>query len=382
MVSIFGTWMQVTAQGFLVFELTHSSAYLGYVGFAAGVPSWLLMLYGGAVADRMARRSMLIATQGVMMALAVALAVLSWTGHIEPWHIVILALGGGIANAFDGPARQAFVLEMVNREDLTNAIALNSTVFNLATTLGPALAGMVYAAAGPAWCFVINALSFVGVLGALALMRLAPEPERRKRGPVLGEVIEGLRYVARHEGIRVIMVSLGLITLFGFSMVTLIPAWAVRVLHGDAETNGLLLSARGLGSLAGALFIASRARLQRRGLLVSISMLLLPILLVTFAALHDLFASLVLLVILGLAFMVAFNLMNALVQTLVPDELRGRVMSLYTLTFFGLMPLGALLAGTLAEHLGEPLAIGADGVLLLVVIGVLWRRFAPLRALG
>ncbi len=196
------------------------------------------------------------------------------------------------------------------------------------------------------------------------------------------EVLDGLRYVAGHEGIRLIIAGLGLVTVFGFSMVTLMPAWAVRVLHGEATTNGLLLSARGLGSLGGALMIASRGRLLRRGPLVGLGMLALPLLMVAFAGTHHLTASLVLLVLLGLVFMVVFNLMNALVQTLVPDELRGRVMSLYTLTFFGLMPVGALLAGSLAQHLGEPLAIGVNAALLFAVVAALWRRFAPVRALG
>ena len=178
MVSVLGTWMQVTAQGFLVYELTHSAAYLGYVGFASGVPAWLLMLYGGAVSDRVSRRLVLLVAQGVMMLLAIALALLTWSGHVQAWHIVLFALGGGVANAFDGPARQSFVLEMVDRQDLTNAIALNSSVFNLATTLGPAAAGVIYAAVGPGWCFGINAASFVGVIAALALMRLQPLPAK------------------------------------------------------------------------------------------------------------------------------------------------------------------------------------------------------------
>src|SRR3989304_5482417 len=174
MVSLVGTWMQSTAQGYLVYELTQSPAYLGYVGFAAGVPSWLFMLYGGVIADRMSRRALLVITQTCMMFLAFLLAGLTFTGRVQAWHIVVMAFLLGTANAFDAPARQAFVLEMVDRQHLTNAIALNSTMFNLATAVGPAVAGITYSLFGPAWCFTINAFSFLAVIVALLLMKLKP----------------------------------------------------------------------------------------------------------------------------------------------------------------------------------------------------------------
>ena len=176
MTSLFGTWMQITALSYLTFELTHSPAYLGYVGFANGIPTWLFMLYAGVVADRMSRRRLMIITQTAMMILAFILAALSFLGHIQPWHIVLLAFGLGVANAFDAPARQAFVVELVEREDLGNAIALNSTMFNLGAAIGPAIAGVVYAALGPGWCFTINGASFIAVISALLMMRLKPKP--------------------------------------------------------------------------------------------------------------------------------------------------------------------------------------------------------------
>jgi len=188
MVSLFGTWMQSTAQGFLVFQLTHSPAYLGYVGFAAGLPSWLFMLYAGVIADRMSRRTLLVITQTCMMVLAFIIAGLTFLGLVQPWHILVLALILGVANAFDAPARMAFVLEMVEREDLTNAIALNSAMFNSALVVGPAVAGITYAAFGPAWCFTINGFSFIAVIAALLAMRLRPQVVARRRASALTDL--------------------------------------------------------------------------------------------------------------------------------------------------------------------------------------------------
>ncbi|MBI5507643.1 MAG: MFS transporter [Deltaproteobacteria bacterium] len=381
MVSLFGTWMQVTAQGFLVFELTESPAYLGYVGFAGGVPAWLFTLYGGVIADRVPRRWLLSATQAGMMALAIFLAADTFLGLVTPWHIVVLAFLLGIINAFDAPARQAFVLELVDKEEMTNAIALNSSVFNLATTFGPAIAGVTYAVVGPAWCFAINALSFVAVIAALALMRLPALMTPRPHTPVFEEVGVGLRFVAGHPVIRLLIASLAVISVFGFSMMTLMPAWSVSVLDGGPRTNGLLLSARGLGSLAGALMVASVGTLFYRGRMLALAALLLPVLMFVFATIHWLPLALVALVAAGWAFMVVFNMLNSLVQLHTPDYLRGRVMSVYTLTFFGLMPLGALLVGTMAARLGAPLTVMINASLVLVLALGLWFGFPAVRNL-
>ncbi|MFO7170627.1 MAG: MFS transporter, partial [Chloroflexota bacterium] len=220
MISLFGTWMQTTAQGFLVYELTGSPAYLGAVGFAAGIPSWIFTLYGGVVADRVPRRTLLIITQTTMMALAFVLAALVATGAVEPWHIAALAFALGIANAFDSPARLAFVRELVDREDMTNAIALNATMFNLGSFAGPAVAGLAYALVGPAWCFTLNGLSFVGVIGALSLMRLPPQQRRATRATAWQELREGLRYIAGTRTVRTLMLLAGATGLFGISFTT------------------------------------------------------------------------------------------------------------------------------------------------------------------
>jgi MFS family permease len=237
-VSLVGTWMQSTAQGYLVYELTHSASFLGIVAFAGGLPTLMFTLYGGVIADRISRRKMIIITQSTMMVLAFILAALTFTSLVQPWHIIILAFLLGTANAFDAPARQSFIVEMVDREDLSNAIALNSTIFNLGTVIGPTVAGLVYAWLGPAWCFTVNGISFIAVIGALLLMKMAKSMPRLEKGSPLLKLKEGLQYVFHEKRVRLILVYLGIVSIFGFSLMTLVPAWAVKILGGDVRTNG------------------------------------------------------------------------------------------------------------------------------------------------
>ncbi len=379
MVSLVGTWMQSTAQAFLVYELTHSPAYLGYVGFAAGVPSWLFSLYGGLVADRMSRRTLLVITQSAMMVLAFLLAGLAALGWVKPWHIVLFAFLLGIANAFDAPTRQAFVLEMVDREDMTNAIALNATMFNVATALGPAVGGITYAFFGPAWCFTINGISFLAVIAALMAMKLKPIVLRSRRDSALVEIRDGLRYVAAKRTIRMIIINLMVVSLFGIGFVSLFPAWAVKVLGGDETTNGFLQSARGIGALLGALMIAAMGRFKGRGKLLMAGTFVFPILVLLFTFIRQVPLALLVLVGVGLGQMVMLNSSNALVQLETPDDLRGRVMSIYTLSFFGFMPIGALVAGVVAARLGEPLTGALGAALMLAFALLLWVRVPELR---
>ncbi len=336
LVSLMGTWMQNTAQGFLVFQLTHSATYLGIVALAAGIPSWLLMLYGGVVADRVPRRSLLIVTQSAMMLLALGLASLTLLGHVRAWHVVSFAFLLGVANAFDAPARQSFVLEMVSKPDLTNAIALNSSMFNAAAAVGPAVAGATYAAFGPGWCFLLNGASFVAVIIALALMKLQPAAHTLAKRSSLGDLKRGLTYVAGERRIRTLMGLVGATTLFGISYVTLIPAWAVRILHGNATTNGLLLSARGAGAMLSAVGLAALGRFRFKGKVLVTGSFLFPVLLAAFAFTRTVEWSLVAILAAGVAALLVLNLANALVQTLVLDELRGRVMGVYSLIFLGI----------------------------------------------
>lgn len=379
MVSLMGTWMQTTAQGYLIFELTRSPAYLGYVGFAAGLPSWLFMLYGGVVADRMPRRKLLVITQTSMMVLAFFLALLTATRLVQPWHIVGLAFLLGIANAFDAPARVSFLLELVDQEDLTNAVALNGTMFNSATAVGPAVAGVTYALLGPAWCFLVNGLSFIAVISALLRMRLPPRPRPAERRSAVEAVTEGLRFVLAQPIIRTIIGLIAVTALFGMAFVTLLPAWSVEVLGGDATTNGLLQSARGVGALIAALSIASLGRFQFKGKVLTLGSFVYPATLLLFSTITATPLALVTMVASGWGMISMMNVANALVQTLSPDALRGRVASVYTLTFFGLMPLGALLAGAAAEHWGAPVAVRGGALVALAAASFVYLRVPQVR---
>lgn len=381
-ISLLGTWMQVTAQGFLVYELTHSAAYLGYVGFAAGLPSWLFMMYGGVIADRMPRRKILVITQTTMMIFAFILAALAFTHYVQPWHIVVLAFFLGTANAFDAPARQAFTLELVNREDLTNAIALNSTMFNTATAIGPTVAGITYTLFGPAWCFFINGLSFIGVIIALLMMRIKFTPHPVNGRSKLADLKEGLRYAVHHKMIRTLIMLVAATSLFGMSFTTLLPAWAVKILGGNATTNGLLQSARGVGALTAALFIASLGRFKFKGRLLTYGNFAFPVLMLVFALVHWLPFSLIVLVGVGGALILQLNLANALVQTLVDEKLRGRVMGIYTLGFMGSMPLGALFMGTIAQTFGAPEAVMIGSIICMLVAISIWLFVPKLRTQG
>ncbi len=379
--SLVGTWMQFTAQGFLVFQLTHSPAFLGYVGFASGAPVWMFTLFGGVISDRVPLRNLLLITQATMMILAFILAALAFFGRIQPWHIVVLAFGLGVANAFDAPARQAFTVELVEREDLGNAIALNSTMFNLGAAIGPAVAGVVYAAFGPGWCFTINSLSFIPVLSALLMMRLKAQPPRKHAAAALDDLKDGLRYVVSHPTIRVLIAVTMVTTVFGMSFATLLPAWSVKILGGDSTTNGFLQSARGVGSLVGTLMIASLAHFKVKGKLLMLGSLVFPVLLLVWSAMRWLPLSLVVLFGVGWGTMLVLNPSNILGQLLVPDHLRGRVMSIYALSFFGMFPLGALLSGTVAEAIGEPATVALGASVALAFGALLWLRAPQLRTL-
>ena len=371
LVSLFGMWMESTALGFLVFDLTKSPAYLGLVGFVAGVPTWLFMLYAGVIADRVPRRTLLMITQTAMMILAFAIAGLTFLHWVRPWHILVMAFLLGTANAFEAPARQSFVLEMVGAEDMTNAIALNSAMFNTAMAVGPMAGGLTYALFGPAWCFAINGVSFLAVIAALKRMRLEPFVPKAGRASALADLKEGLKFVAAHPLIRTIVGLIGVVSLFGFSFVTLLPAWSVDILGGDARTNGFLQSARGAGALAAALLIASLGRFGFRGRLLTFGTFALPVATAAFALARWTPLSLALIFGSGLSTILVFNLSNALVQSHSPDALRGRIMSIYTLTFFGLAPVGALSMGLAAERFGQAAAIlAATAVMLGAAAGI------------
>jgi MFS family permease len=365
MFSLFGTWMQSMAQGQKMWDLTRSPAHLGYVGFASGIATLLFTLWGGVVADRVPRRGLLVVTQCLSMVLAFVLSILAFTGVVAPWHIILLAFLLGVVNAFDAPARQAFVLEMVERPVLTNAIALNSTMFNVAIAVGPAVGMAVYASLGAAWCFALNGASFIAVIAALMAMRLPPPGPRAPSGSAFADIGEGFRIVWGNKLILALIAMIGAMSLFGMSFANLIPAWAGHVLGGGVQYTGLLQSARGVGALAAALGIASVVSRGGRGRILTLGSLAFPAALFIFSFTRALPLSLVVMMAVGASMIMVNNLCNSLVQTLSPDSARGRVMSLYLLVFFGFIPLGSLIAGTAAEHLGEHVTVAAAAVLTL-----------------
>lgn len=380
-VSLLGSWMQMTALGFFIYELTHSPAFLGYVGFASGIPTWIFMVYAGVIADRYPRRRILVITQTIMMILAFILAGLTFIHVIQPWHIILLAFCLGIANAFDAPARQAFVNELVAREDLINAIALNATMFHSGAAIGPAFAGITYALLGPAWCFTINGISFLAVIYNLTQMRFAGISAKPASKSMSLAFLDGFKYLKTQKMILIIMIIVSSSSMFGMSLVTLFPAWAVQILHGNAATNGILQTARGVGAVLCSLLIASASKYLKRGKVLTLGMFVLPVLMILFSFNSSFLLSVLILMVIGAAFIAVNNLSNGVTQTLVSEEYRGRVMGLYSFSFFALMPLGSLLIGTVAQHLGIPTAIFINGVILLLIYVILNLRYPKLRAI-
>lgn len=373
LISLVGTWMQNVAQGWLVYQLTGSPFYLGLVGFVASVPVLFLSLGAGVIIDRVPRRTVLIVTQTTAMTLALVLSVLVFTNVVQPWHILVLSFLLGVSQAFDGTARQTFVKDMVGKEDMMNAIALNSALFNLSRIVGPALAGITLAAVGPAWCFLLNGLSFLAVIFGIWRMELPKFVPPARAVSMAADIKEGLRFIRHNEIIRTLVLLISVSAIFGFAYNTLLPAYAQDVLHVDAQGLGLLSTASGLGALAGALLVAFGVPV-RKGIILMVGSLVFPLMLILLAYNATFGGSLLLLVVASFGAMMQNTTANTLVQTNVPDHLRGRVMSVYMLTYFGFSPLGALQSGLIAEHFGVPAGI-ASGAVIALVFGmfILWR---------
>ncbi len=379
LVSLVGTWMQSVAQSWLVYRLTGSSLLLGTVGFATQIPVFLLAPIGGAVADRRSRHRILIATQSAAMVLALGLAALTLSGRVEVAHILGFSVLLGVVNAFDIPTRQAFVVEMVGREDLANAIALNSSMFNGARIIGPAVAGILVGAIGEAWCFLANGLSFLAVIASLLAMRVPPRPAAVRRGSALAETAEGFRFVARTGAVRALLVLLGVVSVTAMPYAVLMPIFADRILGGGARGLGILMGASGIGALLGALVLAGRRRLRGLGHWVAAACAGFGVALGLFALSRSFWLSALLLVPVGFSMMVQMAGSNTLVQAMVPDALRGRVMAVYAMMFMGMAPLGALLAGWLADRIGAPATVASGGACCVVAAAVFATRLPRLR---
>ena len=366
LISLIGTWMQTVAQSWLVYSLTGSTALLGLVGFCNQIPVFLLAPLGGTVADRFPKRTILLCTQAVSMLLASVLAALTLSSRVQVEHVFVLASLLGVCNAFDIPTRQAFVVEMVGKPDLMNAIALNSSMFNGARLLGPALAGVLVASIGEGWCFLLNALSYIAVLTGLLLMRIPAMTVTRKHGSPIADILEGFRFVATTRPIRSLLLLLGGMSLLGMPYTVLMPVFAAKILHGNAYELGWLMSSAGLGALIGALMLARRSRLKGLGNWVFRAALGFSLGLIAFSFSRSLPLSMALLVVVGLCTMLQMASCNTLIQSLCPDLLRGRVMAVYAMMLMGMAPIGAVLAGFLAGHIGAPATVAIGGVASLI----------------
>ena len=353
--------MQTVAQSWLMYRLTHSAALLGLAGFAGQIPVFALAPLGGVVADRHNRHRVVLITQASAMLLAFVLVGLTLSGSVQVWQIFVLSGLLGLANAFDIPARQAFIVEMVGRDDLGNAIALNSSMFNGARIVGPAIAGLLVAWVGEGWCFFINALSYIAVLAGLLMMKLPSRERVQHSRSAWGHLLEGFRFVGDARAIRSLLVLLGLASLMGMPYTVLMPIFADRILKAGSGGLGILMSATGVGALFGALLLTTRSGIQGLGTWIWRSCMGFGAGLILFSMSRSFWLSVVLLVPVGFGLMVQMASSNTLIQSMVPDRLRGRVMAVYSMMFMGMAPFGSLLAGALARPLGAAWTVALGG---------------------
>lgn len=399
LVSLTGTWMQSIAQGWLVYLLTKSALSLGVVSFSQFLPVLLFTLLGGVAADRFDRQKLVLFTQSASLLQATLLATLTLTGAVQLWHVIGLAFLLGTINALDTPARQSLIHELVSREDLMNAIALNSTVFNSTRIVGPAIAGTLLGALS-AWihaqfsldadgatriaigvCFALNALSYSGVIVGLLLMDRHPREKNSNRESVWRSLWAGLNYARRDNRVLALLSLMGVSSIFGFSYMTLMPLYAGEILKVGPQGYGFLMAAAGLGALTGALILASLGNYQRKGALLTVGNFVFPLMLLVFAQSTLFPVSLIALVGFGWGLITQNALTNTLLQTIVPGELRGRILSLYTLMFMGMLPFGSLQVGAIAEKFGAPTALSLGALICLGFSLFVYWRWPHLRAL-
>ena len=381
-VSLIGTWMTRIATSWLVYRLTESPFLLGLVSFAGQIPLFFISPIAGVWVDRWDRHRTLLVTQILSMAQSFTLAALALSGKITVWHVIWLMLLQGLVNAFDMPARQAFVVQMVeDRRDLSNAIALNSSMVNAARLVGPALAGMIIAAVGDGYCFLLDGISYLAVIVSLLAMRIPAEAMRQSGKRVLHELAEGWTYVAESVPIRSILLLLGLISLVGMPYTVLMPIFASQALHGGPHTLGLLMAATGVGALAGAISLAARGSILGLERMIPLSAAIFGAALIAFAFSRLLWISVFLLLGTGFGFLQQMAASNTILQTIVAEEKRGRVMAYYSMAFQGIAPFGSLLAGALAARMGAPETLAGGGV--ICIIGAIWfaRQLPEMRRL-
>lgn len=379
-VSLIGTWMQRIAVGWLVYRLTDSAFLLGVVGFAGQIPAFVLAPFAGVLADRWNRHRLLILTQALAMMQAFVLAYLVLTETVVVWQIIVLSLVLGVVTAFDIPVRQSFMIEMIEEKtDLGNAIALNSSMVNGARLLGPSVAGLLIATVGEGTCFLINGLSYLAVIASLLLMRIVQKDFSAHKSSAWHALKEGFKYVYDFEPIRAIILLLALMSLMGMPYIVLMPIFARDILHGGPSSLGFLMGGSGVGALAGALYLASRRGVLGLGKMIPIGAGIFGLGLIAFALSRNFFWSLTLLIAVGFGQMVQLATSNTLLQTMVDDDRRGRVMGFFTVAFVGMAPVGSILAGALASVIGAPWTLFVGGVACLVGAGVFAKKLPQLR---
>jgi MFS family permease len=365
--SLVGTWMQVVAMSWLVYHLTNSALLLGLVGFFSQIPAFFIAPFAGVFIDRWNKHRILVITQILSMLQALALAVLTLTGTINIWHIVALSLGLGFINAFDMPARQAFVVEMVEkRSDMANAIALNSAMVNASRLIGPAVAGILVALVGEGYCFLINAISFMAVIVALLAMRIKKFHPASSGKNVLHEVKEGFRYAFGSTPIRWLLILLGIISIAGMPYAVLMPIFAKDILKGSSYTLGFLMASSGVGALIGGIYLAARKTVLGLGKVLAAAAAIFGGGLIFFGISKILWLSLIMMIFTGFGMLINIAAVNTILQTITEDDKRGRVMSFYTMAFIGMTPIGNLLAGILAEAIGAPNTIIISGAVCIL----------------
>ncbi len=379
-ISLIGTWMQRIAMPWLVYHMTGSAFLLGVVSFAGQIPTLILAPFGGVLTDRWSRYRVLLTTQIISLIQAFILAILALTGVIQVWHIVVLSVVLGCVNAFDVPSRHSFVIEMVEKkEDLGNAIALNSMMFNGARLIGPSLAGIILATTGEGVCFLINAISYIFVIMSLMMMQKVKRVSREKEGNLLKELKEGLDYTFGFAPIKYLLYLLAVVNLMGASYQVLVPVFAKEVLHGGSDTFGFLMGAAGFGALIGAVYLASRETVLKLGRLIPAATALFSLGLIGLSFTKVFSISGILMVFIGLGLMLQTASSNTILQTITDDDKRGRVMSFYTLAIMGTAPFGSLLGGFLAKTIGTPYTILIGGVCCLAGATLFMKKLPELR---
>lgn len=381
-ISLIGTWMTQIATIWLVYSLTNSAWWLGVVGFSSQIPSFALAPFGGIIVDRWNRHRILIATQFLSMLQSLALAFLALTGMINIWQIIGLSLFQGFISAVDAPARQAFVVEIIDKkENLGNAIALNSSVFNGARLVGPAIAGLLIASVGASACFLIDGFSYIAVIAGLLAMKLKPKPKTPQTANVWQRLKEGFNYAFGFPPIRAILLLLALLSFMGMPYTVLVPIFATEILQGDAQTLGFLMAAVGVGALTGGIYLSSRQTIVGLGKVIAYSPAVIGTGLIIFSLSRVLWLSLLMMFVIGLGAILQIASSNTILQTIVDDDKRGRVMSWYTMAFLGTLPFGNLVAGSLASQIGAPNTLAIGGLFCILGSFLFAKQLPMLRLL-